>query len=113
MSDTPRTDNAAYVLNNEETAFNDVEVVSADVSRLLERELSIANNRSDFYLRETVRLSGVAAELRKDAERLDWIDAQRGAAFDHIGHGEYTFYVFGKGHPKVREVIDAAGSRHE
>ena len=46
-------------------------------------------------------------KAQKDAERLDWLDTVQ-CGFDHIGYGDYRYYVHGKGYSKAREVIDAA-----
>lgn len=51
------------------------------------------------------------AELRKDAERLDWIDTLSSSGLDHIAYGDYRYYVHGKGYRKVREVVDEAMSK--
>ena len=52
------------------------------------------------------------AELRKDAERLDWLDRtgrDEGHGFCGLGYGEYSYYTFaGKNDKSARETIDAA-----
>lgn len=69
MSDTPRTDNAAYVLNNEETAFNNVEVVSADVSRQLE----LVNERIDKITPPSSAWKGAAMSDPSHIRNGRWI----------------------------------------
>lgn len=88
MSDTPRTDAAIGLCDHRKYS-----VVSANFARQFERELA-----------EKTRL---LVEAQKDAERLDWLDTVQ-CGFDHIGYGDYRYYVHGKGYSKAREVIDAA-----
>jgi len=45
--------------------------------------------------------------LRKDAERLNWIDEQGLCGFGHVGYGDYRVYC-GKPFGNVRLAIDAA-----
>ena len=48
--------------------------------------------------------------LRKDAKRLDWLEAcEDSHGFCHAGYGEYIYYAHQEiNYPTVREVIDTA-----
>ena len=48
--------------------------------------------------------------LRKDADRLDWLESSSEShGFCHTAYGEHRYYAHQiKGYPTVREVIDAA-----
>jgi hypothetical protein len=113
----------------EATAKNAFEAMPHDIPRRMKREICVnaawsgsmvsrmytelrkaftgepykANEDLDAALLEIER-------LRKDAERLDWLESSSEShGFCHTAYGEHRYYAHQiKGYPTVREVIDAA-----
>jgi len=66
--------------------------------------------RAEDYDRLHAEAEAAQAEiamLRKDTERLDWLDTVD-CGVDHMAYGEYRYYIGGGFIKKIREVIDAA-----
>lgn len=59
----------------------------------------------DLELELTAAIAEIAT-LRRDAERLDWLDTVECGIY-HKGYGEYRYYIDGFT-KKIRKVIDAA-----
>lgn len=102
-SDTPRTDALLSGIDS----FGRIPTMEDRFQRMcrharhLEREVTAMTAAN-------ADLTAQLAAARRDAERLDWIDTLSSSGLDHIGYGDYRYYVHGKGYPLVREVIDAA-----
>ena len=113
MSDTPRTDNEwAYYVQQ------DMQDAGQAFARGIELELQQANDyikqlkqANGLLISERDRLNAELAELRKDKERLDWVQKHGQAEFTIAGHqGSYYSYEVDADTEDmtVRDAIDSA-----
>ena len=75
---------------------------------MINKKINVKNELIDHALTLARELKEARAEiaiLRKDAERLDYLDTLE-CGIDHIGYGEYRYYIGDKFTIKIREVID-------